>query len=279
VIFSAVDREFEADGYPLALSEQGEDLFEVSLYADEAEQYVILERLARITGMKAASVGIEILADIDWVRHSLDGLKPVRAGRFFVHGSHDRDKLTSGVLGIEIDAACAFGTGHHGTTAGCLEMISKLMPVYRPRRILDLGTGSGVLAIAMAKLVSSPGTSRILASDNDQIAVDIARENMLINRTGSAVQLVTATGFHHRLLRQNAPYDLIVANILARPLMSMAPLMARALTGNGSIILSGILGRQREAVLAAFRNQGLFHRRSLHREGWVTLFLRKSGAK
>jgi len=285
-IFAALERVFDEDGYPLSLTEidEEQDVFEVSIYVDEAEQAFALSRFAQAAARDATRIHVEVLPDIDWVHHALEGLKPVRAGRFFVHGSHDRAKLTSGLLGIEIDAALAFGTGHHGTTAGCLEMISYLMRREKPRRILDLGTGSGVLAIGMAKLGILPRrggalTPAILASDCDKIASSIARENMSLNKVASKVRVVTASGFGHRALHEGAPFDLIVANILARPLMKMAPQMACAVGRHGSVILSGILDKQRESVLAAYRGQGLFHRCTLHRSGWVTIFLRKSGTR
>jgi len=203
-IFAALECVFDEDGYPLALTEIDEEqaIFEVSLYIEEAEQSSVLSRFAQAVGGDVPRIHVEILPDIDWVRHALEGLKPVRAGRFFVHGSHDRDKVTTGLLGIEIDAAQAFGTGHHGTTAGCLEMISHLLRREAPRRILDLGTGSGVLAIGMAKLQFSPHQSAILASDCDKIASLIAYENVCLNKVASRVRVVTASGFRHRILRE-----------------------------------------------------------------------------
>ncbi len=211
------------------------------------------------------------MPDIDWVARSLEGLKPVRAGRFLVHGAHDRRRRQVGDLAIEIEAGLAFGTGHHGTTAGCLEMILDVARRERPRRVLDLGTGSGVLAIAIAKLLPA----RVLATDIDPVATRVAAGNARLNGVRARVRTVTAAGFHHPALAAARPFDLIVANILARPLMRVAPQMAAHVATGGSLILSGILERQREAVLAAYVGQRFRHVRTLRREGWVTLHLKR----
>jgi ribosomal protein L11 methyltransferase len=270
-IYNLIEQEFEEEGLPVALVELDEDrqIFEVSLYLEtEADADSATTRIADKVG--ADAIGREVLPDIDWVVHSLKGLKPVRAGRFFVHGSHDRDKRRPHDLAIEIDAGQAFGTGHHGTTAGCLQMIGEIIRREHPRNALDLGTGSAVLAIGIAKLSPIP----VLATDIDPIATAVAQENVVKNGVATRVHTATATGFHHPAMRNAAPFDLIVANILARPLMQLAPAMRRHLTRGGSLILSGILDSQRDKVLAAYRTQGIFHQRTLHREGWVTLHLK-----
>jgi len=271
-IFSLADAAFEDDGHPIAVTEIDEaaGIFEVSVYVDESLSQQAVQRLAQAAGLEASQVNVEILPEINWVQHSLEGLKPVRSGRFFVHGAHDRHKMKSNDIGIEIEAGQAFGTGHHGTTAGCLEMISLVMRREHPHNVLDLGTGSGVLAIAMAKLQPV----RVLATDIDPVAVQVARENIRLNGVAQSVHAVTAAGFHHPEMARQAPFALIVANILARPLMTMAPAMAKALRRNGSLILSGILESQRDKVLAAYRTQALYHCQTIHREGWVTLHLK-----
>lgn len=212
----------------------------------------------------------EVLPEIDWIAKSLEGLKPVRAGRFLVHGSHDRDKVRMGDLAIEIDAGQAFGTGHHGTTAGCLEMIESVTRAHPPRNALDLGTGSGVLAIAVAKLKKIP----VLATDIDPVAVRVAAENARLNGIVSGMALETAPGFHSSAFRKHGPFDLIVANILARPLIKMAPQLATHLAPGGDVILSGILAAQRWKVIAAYNGAGLAHIRTIWRNGWVTIHLR-----
>jgi ribosomal protein L11 methyltransferase len=273
-IFAAFEAAFEEDAFPLAVLEKDEarDVQEISLYADgdidEAER-----RMHAVLGGLALPGAIEreILPDIDWVALSLEGLKPVRAGRFFVHGAHDRQKRRSGDIAIEIEAGLAFGTGHHGTTSGCLDVIEQVARRERPQNALDLGTGSAVLAIALAKLAHIP----VLATDIDPVATKVAAENVRLNQVSEYVETRTAPGFHHPIFAARAPFDLIIANILARPLMSLAPEMAKYIAPGGSIILSGILERQRNAVLAAYCGQKFRHVRTLAREGWVTLHLKR----
>ena len=272
--YHAFEAEFEEDGHPLLVFEVDEaaDIHEVSVYAPEEPDHVaarmkaVLDRLAI-----PSSIGRETLEDIDWVTKSLEDLKPVRAGRLLVHDAHDRDKLRTADIDIEIEAGLAFGTGHHGTTSGCLEMLTDILRRERPHNALDLGTGSAVLAIALAKLVRIP----ILATDIDPVATKVARENVGLNGVSRFVHTVTATGFHDPAFALNAPFDMIVANILARPLMKLAPEMARHLTPGGSLVLSGILDRQRDAVVAAYAGQRFRHVRTTHREGWVTIHLKR----
>jgi ribosomal protein L11 methyltransferase len=273
-IFAAFEAAFEEDGFPIAVLEVDEarDIQEISLYADgdidEAEQrmHAVLDGLSLEAAIKR-----EAVPDVDWVALSLEGLKPVRAGRFFVHGAHDRQKRRSGDLAIEIEAGLAFGTGHHGTTAGCLEVLEEVARRERPRNALDLGTGSAVLAIALAKFSHIP----VLATDIDPVATRVAVDNVRLNGVSSLVETATAPGFHHPVFSARGPFDLIVANILARPLMRLAPQMARHLTPGGSVVLSGILERQRNAVVAAYTGQKFRHVRTLEREGWVTLHLKR----
>jgi len=273
-IFAALDAAFEEDGLPLAVLEVDEDadIHEVSLYADGDVDPVEARLRDILAGLGLPRpVERETLPDVDWVARSLEGLKPVRAGRFFVHGSHDRARRRSGDLAIEIEAGLAFGTGHHGTTAGCLEMLDLVVRREKPRNALDLGTGSAVLAIAVAKLAHIP----VLATDIDPVAVRVAAANARLNHVKALVETVTAPGFHHPIFSRRAPFDLIVANILARPLMRLAPEMARHITLGGSLVLSGILDRQRDAVISAYVGQAFRHVRTLHREGWVTIHLKR----
>ncbi|APH72757.1 50S ribosomal protein L11 methyltransferase [Aquibium oceanicum] len=273
-IYALFEVEFEDDGYPVGITEideaRGIELVELYVEGDGAEEKRRADQVLAASGIDG-SVEAEILPEIDWVTKSLEGLKPVRAGRFLVHGSHDRNRIRANDLAIEIEAGLAFGTGHHGTTAGCLETIERVTRQEHPRNALDLGAGSAVLAIGLAKLARIP----VLATDIDAVAVEVARENIRANGVASLVDAVTATGFSHRAIAARAPYDLIVANILARPLMNLAPDMARHLAPGGSLILSGILTRQRRAVIAAYAGQQFRHVHTLVKGEWVTIHLKR----
>jgi ribosomal protein L11 methyltransferase len=272
-LFSAIENEFEEDSHPLATTEidEARDVHELSLYVEEHPEPVAarLQALLDAEGV-AATLQQETLPDIDWVAHSLAGLPPVRSGRFLVHGSHDRGRRRIGDLAIEIEAGMAFGTGHHATTVGCLDLIGAVARRERPRNALDLGTGSGVLAIALAKLAHIP----VLATDIDPVAVRIAAENAWLNGVASHVSTSTAAGFHHPSIAAAGPFDLIVANILARPLMQLAPAMRRHLAPGGSLILSGILARQRNAVLAAYSGARFRHVSTRTIGDWVAIHLK-----
>ena len=277
MLYDRLEFAFEDDGAPLAFVEIDEatQIFEVSAYVatetaeDDAERFAAC--MAGVPELAASSSDVrrEDLPEKDWMADVLAALKPVRAGRFLVHGAHDRDKVRTNDLSIEIEAGQAFGTGHHGTTAGCLQMIGRLVACRRPVNALDLGTGSAVLAIGMAKLARIP----VLATDIDPVATRVARANIRANHAHTLVAAETAIGFASPVVRARAPFDLIVANILAAPLMKLAPAFAAHLAYGGNIVLSGILTTQRDAVLALFRIQGLTHRATLTRGEWVTLHL------
>lgn len=274
-LYRALEADFEDDGLPLAITELDEaaGVDELSIYVetadtDDAERRVLA--LMRQVGVEA-ELRRESLDDIDWVAKSLEGLQPVRAGRFLVHGSHDRAKRQAGDLAIEIEAGLAFGTGHHGTTAGCLDMLTGVVNREAPGNALDLGTGSAVLAIALAKLARIP----VLATDIDPIATKVATGNVRLNQVSSCVRTATAAGFQNPVFSRYGPFDLIVANILARPLMMLAPKMAHYVRPGGSIVLSGILDRQRNAVVAAYVGQRFRHVLTTHREGWVTIHMKR----
>ncbi len=272
-ILSLMTDAFEDEGYAIATMEIDEkrDIWEASLYLMADEEEEMRARFAALVkpAFPAAKIEREDIPDVDWIAKSLEGLQPVRAGRFVVHGSHDRDTARPGEIAIEIDAGQAFGTGHHGTTAGCLEVIERVMRSRKIRSALDLGTGSGVLAIAARKLAPIP----VLATDIDPIATRVARENVRKNGIASGIVLETATGFHHTAFRRHGPFDLIIANILARPLMRMAPQLAAHLAPGGQVVLSGILANQRWKVIAAYSGAGLRHVRTIWRNGWVTIHL------
>ncbi|MBW9055393.1 50S ribosomal protein L11 methyltransferase [Rhizobium mesosinicum] len=251
--------------------DEKKDIWEASVYMMAEDESDVRSRVEDALAQAFPDVVLsrEVIPDVDWVSKSLEGLKPVRAGRFLVHGSHDRDKVRTGDIAIEIDAGQAFGTGHHGTTAGCLEVIDRVLRARKVRNALDLGTGSGVLAIAVRKLRNIP----VLATDIDPIAVRVAAENVRRNGIASGISMVTAPGFHSTAFSENGPFDLIIANILARPLIKMAPQLATNLAPGGSVILSGILASQRWKVIAAYSGAKLRHVRTIWRNGWVTIHL------
>ena len=215
----------------------------------------------------------EIVAvpDRDWVRESLAGLAPVVAGRFYLYGSHDRVLRRVGGVSLEIDAGTAFGTGHHGTTSGCLLAFDAILKKRRPKRILDLGTGTGVLALAAAFTLRA----NVLGTDVDPEAVRVAKLNAKLNHLGPWLEGLVATGLHNRIIAARAPYDLIFANILARPLAQLATGLSRLLAPSGAIILSGLTLDQERWIRAAYCGRGLSVQRSIRSGNWVALVMIK----
>jgi ribosomal protein L11 methyltransferase len=243
-------------------------------FADAPDQALVRELVGNAAGTEAArAISFDAIQAKDWVKASLEDLVPVPAGRFVVHGQHDRARVTPNKIGIEIEAALAFGTGHHGTTRGCLLLLDHVLKAHRPRRVLDLGTGTGVLAIAAAKALRGP----VLASDIDPLSVRVARENAQLNQTGHFVETIQATGFSAPQFAQRGPFDLILANILANPLRHLAGPMDRHLAPSASVILSGLLTHQASSVIAAYRARGLVPVRHLRIEGWSSLLLHNVG--
>ena len=243
-------------------------------FAEAPDEDAIRELARSVLGDAADGARFDTLDRTDWVRASLDGLTPVRAGRFLVHGSHDRPAVRPNDLAIEIEAALAFGTGHHGTTRGCLLALADELRRRRPRRVLDVGTGTGVLAFAVAKALKRP----VVAGDIDSEAVRVARENARLNGIGPFVLAYVGPGTRHALADRPRGFDLVTANILARPLRRLAPSLARVLAPAGTLILSGLLERDVPGVLSAYAAQGLALRRRSVLEGWATLVLRRGGA-
>jgi ribosomal protein L11 methyltransferase len=219
--------------------------------------------------LQLPSAFIAELPDKDWVRHSLEGLAPVVAGRFFLHGSHDRERRRHGGVPFEIDAGTAFGTGHHGTTAGCLLALDAILKRRRPERILDLGCGTGVLAIAAALAAKR----KTLATDIDPEAVRVTELNAKLNGVAPLLHGVTAPGLKHTRIAHRAPYDLIFANILARPLIGLAQGLTSILAPGGNLILSGLTHDQVRWVLAAYRNRGHIPTHTSMLGNWATLTL------
>ncbi|WP_455476679.1 50S ribosomal protein L11 methyltransferase [Bartonella sp. B41] len=271
-LYALMELAFEEEGYPLAITEVDEKnaIYELSLYVDSKNQESSSRYFAYVLAVNSDKIGVEILPDIDWVKRSLEGLKPVRCGAFFLHGNHNKDDIPPDVLPIEIEASQAFGTGHHGTTSGCLEMITKVMQSENPQNALDLGTGSGVLAIGIAMLKPIS----VLASDIDPIAIQVAQHNIQLNGMKKYITAVTATSFDNDKIISCSPFDLIVANILANPLIELAQEMIQMLQKGGSLILSGILEEQHAHVLETYVKQGLKHIETYYRQGWAVIHLK-----
>jgi ribosomal protein L11 methyltransferase len=277
-IGDALTESFEAEEVAAAWSEQPDGRWSLAVHFREPPNETAVRALVALAaGADAANaLAFERLATQDWVRASLEGLTPVEAGRFVVHGSHDRARVARNRIGIEIEAALAFGTGHHGTTRGCLLALDRIVKQQGCRRqartrVLDVGTGSGVLAIAAARALRKP----VLASDIDIRAVMVARDNARRNRTGAFVHVVHAGGLAPRPFRARAPFGLIFANILLAPLRQLATPMARLVAPAGRVVLSGLLAPQASSAVAAYRARGLSLERRIPLEGWVTLVLRR----
>jgi ribosomal protein L11 methyltransferase len=251
--------------------EDGSGLWEVGAYFLEPPNPALLELLS--TAFGARPFALSELPEIDWVAKVRRELSPVEAGRFFVYGSHDADKVPADRVSLQIEATVAFGTGHHGTTLGCLRAFDRLYDEgFRPAKVADIGCGTAVLAMAAAKVLPD---ALIIASDIDQVAVDVAEANVSINDLSGRIACLEAAGFAHPQIAAAAPFDLVFANILKGPLIELAPDMARHLARDGLVILSGLLVVQAEAVTAAYVAEGFT---PLSREDlgeWSALVLRR----
>ncbi len=263
----------------LMTSEADGEAWRMDAYFDAApEQADIDLLLGLVPSAQGAPPKVEKLGDEDWVTLSQAGLEPIRAGRFFVHTPAHRGAVPAGAVAFEIDAGRAFGTGQHETTTGCLLALDRLKATGASfTNLLDLGTGTGLLAFAAMRLWP---TARAAASDIDPVAIEVAAENAKLNRvpTGQArgqAELIVAPGLDHPRLRRRAPYDLIIANILAGPLVELAPAVAGALAPGGRLVLAGLLSHQAETVAAAYRRQGMMGGFSIERGDWPTLVMRK----
>lgn len=245
----------------------------VEIYFGRApEQAAIRALVAAVAGeAAAAAVSFDTVVERDWVEKALVGLPAVRVGRFLVHGRHDRARVRNNDVALEIEAALAFGTGHHGSTAGCLEMLAAILKRRRPIHVLDVGTGSGVLALAAAKALHR----KLVACDIDPVAVATARANARANGATPWLSPVAANGVTHPDVRAGAPYDLIFANILAKPLRRLAPALADVAAPTSQIVLSGLLPSDVAGILSAYRAHHFGLARRLEIEGWVTLVVRR----
>jgi ribosomal protein L11 methyltransferase len=272
--FDLLTEVFE-DQAAIAAFERADGRWDIAVdFAEAPDESAIRKRVGIAAGQDfARDIVFDVVEARDWVKASLDDLIPVRAGRFMVHGQHDRERVPPNKLGIKIEAALAFGTGHHGTTRGCLLLLDHVLKAHRPKRVLDLGTGTGVLAIAAANALHRP----VLASDIDPASVRVARENARINRAANRVRTIHTSGFSAPDFARRGPFDLILANILANPLRQLAGPMARHLAPSALVILSGLLTPQAASIVAAYRARGLVPLRHLRIEGWSSLLLRYGG--
>jgi ribosomal protein L11 methyltransferase len=266
---------FAADEAAVALVDTGQGRWCVSIYFCAAPDKKAVRALIKTAvGPEAGrELCFERVAAKDWVGASLAGLRPVTAGRFVVHGAHDRGRIAPNRIGIEIEAALAFGSGHHGTTRGCLlaldGLCKSLSSGRAARRILDIGTGSGVLAIAAARALRQ----RVLATDIDPSAVRVARANAKLNGVGPMVELVKADGPANQTLRARAPFDLIFANILLGPLQRLASPLVKITAPGGRVVISGLLTSQANAAITAYR--ALTLQRRIELDGWTTLVFKR----
>ncbi|MDF1747462.1 MAG: 50S ribosomal protein L11 methyltransferase [Alphaproteobacteria bacterium] len=255
---------------------EGGPNWSLEFYTDGLPQMVDLEprleQAAQQAGISNPDPIVAPLPDIDWVAENQKSFQPIRAGRFFVHQEFHEDPIPAGAVPLVVNAGTAFGTGTHATTWGCLVMIDYLLRMgLRPNRALDLGCGTAILAMALCKTVRQ---AQVVGSDIDPEAVRVAKENAQINGVlPPRLRLTTAAGLQHPVIRRGGPYNLIVANILARPLMMLSRDIIRAMAPGGLIILSGLLTEQESMVLGAYRMQGLSLCAKQRRDGWSTLLL------
>ncbi|MHA6297667.1 50S ribosomal protein L11 methyltransferase [Devosia sp. CAU 1758] len=273
--YALVDAVSERDDLALTASaheneDDGEWVFEAT--CDSPPDIAAFAELARqVLGGEVEFTVSPIDPEVNWVAKSFEGLAPVIAGGFYVYGSHETGPIPEGLTPMKIDAAQAFGTGHHETTTGCLEAIEALLEARTPARMIDIGTGTGVLAIALAKRLEAV----ILATDIDPIAVVTTVENAVENGVGDQIHAIEATGLDHEEVAARAPYDLVVANILAGPLTELAPGIGIITQKGGTAILSGILNTQADGVIAAYEAAGFSLTEHLKRKEWTTLVLER----
>ena len=270
---AAIDQDvlLESATYSILEEDEDHDVWRIDAFPTTEEESEQLQKvLSEFGDLKVTTEG---LADADWLSMALSGLPPVRAGRFFVYGIHDGGRKPPNTVNLRIEAGAAFGTGHHGTTVGCLTAYDDLLK-KRGRfggfgRVLDVGAGTGVLAIAAAKT----GTRVAVGTDIDPVSVRISNENATLN--AARARFVYANGLNHRRVRADAPYDLVFANILARPLVGLSHSIRGALKPGGLVILSGLLRTQERFVKAAYFSHGFRLVRRIHRDAWCTLVMQK----
>ncbi|MFN3559232.1 MAG: 50S ribosomal protein L11 methyltransferase [Brevundimonas sp.] len=268
---AALDENVLLEGATYSILEEDEDkgIWRIDAFPTTEEEAEGIE--ATLSAHDGLTVVVEKLADADWLAMSLSGLPPVEAGRFFVYGAHDQGRVPPNRINLKIDAGAAFGTGHHGTTVGCLIAFDELLKRESFERVLDVGCGTGVLAIAAAKT----GSRVAVGTDIDAPSVRIANENAHLNQ--ASARFVHASGLNDRKVRSQGPYDLVFANILAPPLVALSQDIKEALKLGGVAILSGLLRTQERRVTAAYLSRGFVVERRIHRDAWSALVLRRVG--
>jgi ribosomal protein L11 methyltransferase len=267
---AALDADPATEALTYSILEEDEDrgVWRIDAFPNAADERAAIARV--LACHPDLTVKVEVLADADWLAMSLSGLPPVRAGRFFVYGAHDRGLAPANTVNLRIEAGAAFGTGHHGTTVGCLIAYDQLLKRRAFGRVLDVGCGTGVLAIAAART----GTAVAIGTDIDAPSVRIAGENAALNH--ARARFVHASGLNAAAVRERGPYDLVFANILAPPLVALAQDIKGALKPGGYAILSGLLRTQERRVLAAYVSRGFRLERRLRRDAWSALTLRRA---
>jgi ribosomal protein L11 methyltransferase len=265
----AIDTDALLEGATYSILEEDEDrgVWRIDAFPTDDDEAGNFRRV--LGGFKVLKTTTEVLADADWLAMALSGLPPVRAGRFFVYGIHDRGRAPPNTVNLRIEAGAAFGTGHHGTTVGCLLAYDRLLRRKRFDKVLDVGAGTGVLAIAAART----GSKVAVGTDIDRVSVRISKENALVN--SARARFVHASGLGHRLVASHAPYDLVFANILAWPLVKLSQPIKQALKPGGYAILSGLLRHQERYVRAAYLARGFRLESRIRRDAWSALVLRR----
>ncbi len=266
----SIDADVMLEGATYSILEEDEDqgLWRIDAYPTTDEESTGIQ--ARLAEHPGVTVEVEVLADADWLAMSLSGLPPVTAGRFFVYGAHDQGLVPAKVIALKIDAGAAFGTGHHGTTVGCLIAFDDLLKRERFDKVLDVGCGTGVLAIAAART----GSLIAIGTDIDEPSVRIANENAVLNE--AKADFVHASGLDDPRVSDHGPYDLVFANILAPPLVALSEDITNAVKVGGVAILSGLLRTQEKRVTGAYLPRGFELERRIHRDAWSALVLRRT---
>jgi ribosomal protein L11 methyltransferase len=275
VAFELALQEALGEDVPVASTEIREGIdWRVEAYIEGFPNRDLLSRViatvAQAFAMAPPAVTLTELEDRDWVAENQRSFLPFSIGRFFIYPSFHTNGVPKGQIGIQIDPGMAFGTGTHATTRGCLTAIDEIGQTERPDSAIDVGCGSGILAIALAAIARR----RVVACDNDPVAVQVTEENARINGVAARVIAVQSEGLDNDVIRRRAPFDLIVANILAQPLIDLAPSLANSLANGGRIVLSGLLNTQAESVIQAYRPHGLSVQKRLELGDWTTLVLR-----